>query len=334
MNNFMGSANQPNKRWVDKASYNRLLDVFSSSLSFITVDWGILISGTIDKDGNVNIDDYSYVLDEQSILNESAEGNFSIIIEENGSTLHELIFQPEFVVAFIGGSITEVNISAFSFVVPFSDNVTEILVKENNITKDQINRTANTPTIEITSNLSGKFFNNELFDISWNSSDLDGDNLAYAVLFSADNGSNYTTLEIDYNQTTLTLNSSELPDCKLCKIKVLVTDGINTNFSLSETFSIDYLFRLLSLTQLYSNNTERVFGFFIQNLNDSAIENVFWIVNTGIENITSQYNSTLEINKSKYVIVEYNYSTSGNYTVIATALAEGLSDSESIEISV
>jgi len=47
------------------------------------------------------------------------------------------------------------------------------------------------------------------------------------------------TLEIDYNQTNLIINSSYLPDCNLCRLKILATDGINTNSSISESFSID-----------------------------------------------------------------------------------------------
>ena len=216
----------------------------------------------------------------------------------------------------------------------FSSTDQKIKVKENNITKDEVTRTPNIPSLSITSNLSGQSFNNELFNISWNASDLDGDNLAYAILFSADNGLNYTTLEIDYNPTTLDLNSSNLPNCKYCRIKILATDGINTNYSISDQFSMGYLLKLTDLSQLYSNNTQRVFGFFIQNLNNSAINNVSWQFNTGQSNITSQFNSTLAVNESKYVVVNYNYTVSGNYTVTATALVNGVIDSESIQITV
>ncbi|MBR9704395.1 hypothetical protein GOV12_03215, partial [Candidatus Pacearchaeota archaeon] len=77
------------------------------------------------------------------------------------------------------------------------------------------------------------------FNVIWDSSDLDEDELVYAVLFSADNGSTFSTLEIDYNKTNITLDPSKLQDCSLCRIKVLATDGINTNSSVSEAFGID-----------------------------------------------------------------------------------------------
>ncbi|MBR9705263.1 hypothetical protein GOV12_07660, partial [Candidatus Pacearchaeota archaeon] len=77
------------------------------------------------------------------------------------------------------------------------------------------------------------------FNVIWDSSDLDEDELVYAVLFSADNGSTFSTLEIDYNKTNITLDPSKLQDCSLCGIKILATDGINTNSSISEAFGID-----------------------------------------------------------------------------------------------
>ena len=136
-----------------------------------------------------------------------------------------------------------------------------------NITKDEVIRTPNTPTLDITTDFSGMIFYNEEFEINWSANDTDGDTLNYAVLFSADNGSAYTTLEIDYNQTALTLNSSKLLDCDLCRIKILATDGINTNSSVTDAFRIATDLDLFSLEELYSNNTERIFGFFIKNFN-------------------------------------------------------------------
>ncbi|MBR9704729.1 hypothetical protein GOV12_04910, partial [Candidatus Pacearchaeota archaeon] len=177
--NLMGSSNEEKARWISKDSYTHLLDLLSSSLDFLSVDFGVLMSGTVDKEGNVDIDDYSYVLNEKSILNESSEGNYTIFIEENGSILHKMSFEPQFYIMNIGGNLTEVNVSAFSFVLPFSDNVTRIYVEKNNITKDEIIRTPNTPSLQITTDLSDQIFSDE-FNVIWDSSDLDEDELVYA----------------------------------------------------------------------------------------------------------------------------------------------------------
>ncbi len=235
--NFMGDASEEDYRWIDNVSYMHLLDTFSSDLAFLSVDYGILISGNLIGD-LVFIDDYSYILYEKKIYNQSSGGNYSVIVEEDGSILSEMSFDPSFYIMSIGGDMIEVNTISFAFVLPFSNNVTRIYIEKNNITKAEINRSLNTPSLTITSNLSNQTFTGELFNLTWNSSDLDNDTVVYAILFSSDNGGNYTTLEIDYNQTTLELNSSDLPDCTSCKLKILVTDGINTNSSVSDTFTI------------------------------------------------------------------------------------------------
>ena len=73
------------------------------------------------------------------------------------------------------------------------------------------------------------YFQMSLFEVSWNASDADGDTMAYAVLFSADNGSNYNTIIFDHNTTSFNVSSNDLSDCELCKIDIMATDGINTN---------------------------------------------------------------------------------------------------------
>lgn len=145
LHNFMGTAYEKDARWITKDTYIHLSDTLSSFWSFLSVDYGILITGTANKNGTINIDTYSYILDEQSILNESSEGNYTVVVEENGSILHEIDFEPEFAIFSIGGNFIEVNTTTFVFVLPFSDNVTRIYVEKNNVTKDEINRSANTP---------------------------------------------------------------------------------------------------------------------------------------------------------------------------------------------
>jgi len=113
----------------------------------------------------------------------------------------------------------------------------------------------------------------------------------------------------------------------------------NGNQNITETRSIN-LFTLLDLhsfTQLYSTaSTERTFGFFITNLNDTTMNNVTWKFNTGESNITSQFASNLSAGDSKYVVFEYNYSSGGSYTAIATAYGGdgSISDSESLGVTI
>lgn len=58
--------------------------------------------------------------------------------------------------------------------------------------------------------------------------DLDGDKLNYAVIFSSDNGGNWTTLAQDLNQTEYIWNTTYLLPSDQCRIRVFANDGFNT----------------------------------------------------------------------------------------------------------
>ena len=147
-----------------------------------------------------------------------------------------------------------------------------------------------------------------------------------------------------YNNGTL-INSGNPPLSNLTSFSINGMYNITTIYSGNENYtstfetwwvnvSIPPILDVHNLSELYANNTERTFGFFIQNINDSSLSDISWKLDTNETIINSQFNSTLQSNESKYVIVEYNYSASGNYTVTATASSSGFSDSESIQITI
>ncbi|MFH0831877.1 MAG: S8 family serine peptidase [archaeon] len=89
---------------------------------------------------------------------------------------------------------------------------------------------------------------------------------------------------------------------------------------------------ITSLAVINSNSTLKVFEFWINNT--GLTNNVSWILNTGESNITSSQNITLQTNESVHVIVEYNYTATGQYTVTATATSGNVSDSSTLNILV
>jgi len=241
LTNLMGNIDTgKDDTWISKESYIHLLNKFQESPSI--AQKAVIANGIINRtDGTIELFT-SYVIENVEITTqeENTTGNYSIKILDNGGFItSEINFTPSFLEVGLNGSTVETNISYFITVMNFTNTDKTIRVKENNITKDEVNRTANTPSLNITSDLSGKTFSKEIFNVTWDSTDADNDTVVYAVLFSEDDGGNYTTLEIDYNDTIISLNSSNLQDCFSCRIKILVTDGINTNSSLSDKFSIE-----------------------------------------------------------------------------------------------
>ncbi|MBU2634460.1 MAG: hypothetical protein KJ674_04410 [Nanoarchaeota archaeon] len=87
------------------------------------------------------------------------------------------------------------------------------------------------------------------------------------------------------------------------------------------------------LSIIYQFDTERIFRFEILNQLNYTI-NVSWKLETGESTINSLYNSTLQEDEDIFVYLHYNYTSPGNYLVKATAYGGGLTDSESINITI
>jgi len=83
---------------------------------------------------------------------------------------------------------------------------------------------------------------------------------------------------------------------------------------------------------VFANNTERIFRFVINNTISSAISDIMWSLDTGESTINSENNITLQSNEDAFVFVYYNYTSSGNYTVVATTENGQYIDIEEMEV--
>ncbi|MFH1978253.1 MAG: hypothetical protein ABIJ92_02925 [Candidatus Aenigmatarchaeota archaeon] len=333
--NFMGSLNFQESRWITKESYNHLLSYFSHSTPE-TASSRLLVSGFYNKiDGSVDFRNF-YQLGEGLIENESefATGNFSIeSLDANATALFNISFNLSFILSSANGTVENINVTPFAFVVPFSDNVSSLTFKENATIKEERDRTQNTPNVTLIEPTGGEFYSNVEINISWTSSDADGDNMSYAILFSPDNGTSWDTITFDHNETNYTINSGDLQDCTECLIKILATDGMNTGNDTSDSvFQIDNDLSITEFSLVYSNNTERVFRISVNNTLDLDITNISWILDTGDEAINSQYLTNLEVGEDIFIFVHYNYTVIGNYTVIFTAYTNEHIEKEEIEV--
>jgi hypothetical protein len=87
-----------------------------------------------------------------------------------------------------------------------------------------------------------------------------------------------------------------------------------------------------NLKVLYSNSTLRVFEFWVTNTGIAG--NISWTFSTGDGTVVNIQNITLQINEAIPIIIEYNYSKSGQFTVTATAISENVTNSSSMFVTV
>lgn len=138
------------------------------------------------------------------------------------------------------GELIPTNVTPVTIILPFTENVSKFnTINITNATILEVNKTPNTPSINITYPTGGEKFELgfQLINITWEATDLDNDTLNYAVLISSDNGT-FSTLEIDYTNTSLTINSTNFVESDEYIIKILATDGINTGNDTTTTFTI------------------------------------------------------------------------------------------------
>jgi hypothetical protein len=105
----------------------------------------------------------------------------------------------------------------------------------------------------------------------------------------------------------------------------------------TQTQSVTVSLAIDSITESYTNNTERIFEFIIYNDGSSTVYNISWQFDTGNNYIvnSTQNISSLAAGEKAFVYIAHNYSSSGSFTVKAnatgiTATASTLSASVSI----
>ncbi|MFH1978255.1 MAG: hypothetical protein ABIJ92_02935 [Candidatus Aenigmatarchaeota archaeon] len=335
MKNFMGYHENQFTKWVSSNTYNHLINMLKNSTPDFSTS-RILVSGFYNKSSEKADFQNFYILGDGFVENKSQiSGNFSIEMLDNQSNMiYNITFPLAFFITLYNGSSIETNVTPFIFALPLESNISQINFVENDTIKDQVNKSFNPPSINITFPNGGELFNNQEINISWEANDSDGDNLTFSVLISND-GINYNTIAYDTNQTFFIYNSTSLADGKEYLVKVLVSDGFNTNNDTSDNvFEIDNDLNITELSVIYENSTERMFRFVINNTLGSNISNISFSLDTGEITEYSQYSITLRGGEDIFVYVYYNYTVTGIYTVIATARSGEFVEVESMNIGV
>ncbi len=236
---FMGGAESTFEYWVDSADFSKLLNdhrtsgfplaSMSSSASQV-----ILVVGTIDISGSVTLDNW-YVLPDAD-LDVLSPGPYVFEYQTGDGTI---LFQQSFGVDFTSAGPGS-TIVPFAIALPYVQGTTKIVVKNSGIPKAERLVSSNSPTVTVIAPNGGETFYGEA-TIQWSGYDLDGDSLAYAVLYSKDNGAHWETIGANLVGNTLGWDVSQLPSGSQYLMKVIVTDGVNTGQDQSDgAFTIEH----------------------------------------------------------------------------------------------
>jgi hypothetical protein len=121
---------------------------------------------------------------------------------------------------------------------PFVTDIARVLVEQGGATVLDETASTNPPVVDITSPSGGETFENGMLDLAWTASDADGDPLYHLVQFSPDGGSSWQgiTMVTPGNPTQASVDVSELISGTYGLIRVVTSDGINTDEDVTDVF--------------------------------------------------------------------------------------------------
>jgi len=162
--------------------------------------------------------------------------------------------------------------------------------------------------------------NNNLTDINWN---ITGTNTPITSIYSFNLTPNESIrVYIHENLTNYqayTITAKAFTDA-LSDTETLSTRGKELEIS--------------NIKTLYTNGLTKIFEFLVTNTFTSATNNINWSFYTGESTITAIYLSNLTSWENIRVLIENNYSGSGNYNINASVKSEQYEDSENKTITV
>ena len=127
----------------------------------------------------------------------------------------------------------------FNELIPYPQGAAGLRIRRGRDVLNERSPSSHAPHVTVLSPKGGETVRGPMV-IRWQAADADHDPLTYDILYSADGGSTWRALAIDYEGTTLTLEDTKgLPGSNHALIRVIAADGFNTGEDLSDSpFSV------------------------------------------------------------------------------------------------
>jgi|GEM_PF-5219851 hypothetical protein len=192
---------------------------------------------------------------------DSAAREFSVmVLDASGAALLSHTFD----VIFRTVEGEEVDSVPFSFYLPAQNSASSIVLKRGATVLDERIVSTNSPTIIVVSPQTGEQWSG-VNTIMWDAEDLDGDDLDFRILYSADAGNTWSPLasNVDDPLTTAITSTKDVDVSTLepsddAKFRVIGTDGFNTVTADSSVFTVSGEAPVISIfapTQILTTDT-------------------------------------------------------------------------------
>mmetsp|Transcript_1501 Transcript_1501/g.2399 ORF Transcript_1501/g.2399 Transcript_1501/m.2399 type:complete len:349 (+) Transcript_1501:1904-2950(+) len=113
--------------------------------------------------------------------------------------------------------------------------MTSATVQEDDMTFGHVAGSSHAPAILVTHPNGGEYLSGEYVVLSWNASDLDGDDIFFDAMYSSDNGSTWDTLVVNYTHLSLNITTSTLRGTSHGLLRVFASDAFYTTSDTSDS---------------------------------------------------------------------------------------------------
>ena len=221
-------------QWISAYTYeairNRLVSeneaATAASLAAEPLADYLVVQGTVTPAGPSATLDQVYRLTAPKVLVPSAPGAYAIrLVDGAGMTLASYPFTPRV------DTEDPDNVSEPQLVmeqVPFVAGTAKVQIVSGAAVLAQRTVSANAPTVAVTAPAGGETIDANGLTVSWTAADADGDALVATVLYSRDGGATYAPLRLHLTTATVVIPLDELGGTTQGKVRVLVSDGVNT----------------------------------------------------------------------------------------------------------
>jgi hypothetical protein len=204
--------------WVVFKTYNSLLQALKDPID----ESVFFVQGVIGLDGLVHLDP---VVQTIGIPTEpSTAGDYELQLRaSDGNVLYSTRF----------GYLTKPGL--FNIQLPYTAGLGRLVVLHGTTVVGELIRSPNAPEI-IFSPIPALGYDDTSLNLSWNASDLDGDPLTYSLGYNCDGTDVWVPLAANRTDPFYAVNLSQISE-GICTFKVTASDGLNSAFAISESFS-------------------------------------------------------------------------------------------------
>jgi hypothetical protein len=148
------------------------------------------------------------------------------LLDSTGRTLASYPFDPK---EDTDAQADEDKTAMIAEVVPYVSGTSRIVISKEGKELASRTVTANAPQVTVGYPNGGETLQGQQATVTWQGRDADGDRLSYSLLYSADAGQTWQTIDVRIEESRYAVNLGELPGSDRALFRVIATDGVNTS---------------------------------------------------------------------------------------------------------